>query len=296
MRLLDFAGGRVTLLVVSALALSLAVVTPSPGARAGFGSSWQGTILCTTKIRSGYRSLAVDERGRLAELTLGPAVSPGLRVELEGASTSKDGRALWARAVGTLRVLGPTREPLIIRSRLIENGNSRYGFYRNGHSWGCRVAFDDATAVSVAKLILSGRSAQVTLALRDGRLVHLGPREEPLAAPAREAKAKADLEHFLALLARGKSIAACASLSRDALVIHGGRDGCVMAFESAKFLYRDRYTGASVQRVALFNLDNDSYALATIKRSHSSVRAFFIRERGTYRYLGDLELSPIELW
>jgi len=228
--------------------------------------------------------------------TLGRAVAPGLRVELEGASTSKDGRALWARTVGTLRVLGLTREPLVVRSRLIENGYSRYGFYRKGHPWGCRVAFDEAAAVSVAKLILSGRSAQVTVALRDGRLVHFRPRQEPLAAPAGEAKAKADLEDFLTLLARGNSIAACATMARDALLIHGGRDGCVMAFESAKFLYRDRYAWASVEQMSLFDLDGHSYALATIKRSHSSVRAFFIRERGTYRYLGDLDLSPIELW
>jgi len=295
MRLRNLARGGVTLLVVSALALSLAVPT-STGARAGVGSSWQGTILCTTKIRSGYRSLAVDERGGLAELTLGRAVTPGLRVALDGAATSKDGRSLWAHRVGTLRVLGPTKEPLFVRSRLIENGYARYSFYRDGHPWGCPVAFGDAAAVSVAKLILSGRSAQVTLALRNGQLIHLGPREEPLGAPAREAKAKADLEGFLTLLARGKSIAACATLARDALLIHGGRDGCVMAFESAKFLYRDRYARASVEQVALFGLDGDSYALATIKGSHSSVRAFFIRERGRYRYLGDLDLSPIELW
>ena len=295
MRLRDLARGGVTLLVVSALALSLAVPT-STGARAGVGSSWQGTILCTTKIRSGYRSLAVDEQGRLAELTLRPAVRPGQRVELDGAATSKDGRSLWAHKVGTLRVLGPTKEPLVVRSRLIESGYSRYGFYRNGHPWGCRVAFDGAAAVSVAKLILSGRSTQVTLTPRNGQLVHLGPREEPLEAPARAAKAKADVARFLTLVARGKSIAACASLARDALLIHGGRDGCVMAFESAKFLYRDRYTRASVEQVALFDLDGHSYALATIKRSQNSVRAFYIRERGRYRYLGDLDLSPIELW
>jgi len=285
MKLRDLARGGVTPLVVSALALSLAVVT-STGARAGVHSSWQGTILCTATIQSGYRSLAVDEQGRLAELTLRPAVPPGQRVELEGASTSKDGRAIRARTVGTLRVLGPAKEPFVVRSRLIENGYSRYGFYRNGHRWGCPVVFDDAAAVSVAKLILSGRSAQVKLVLRNGQLIHLAPREKPLGAPAREAKATADLEDFLTLLARGKSIAACASLARDALLIHGGRDGCVMAFESAKFLYRDRYARASVEQVALFSLDGDSYALATIKGSHSSVRAFFIRERGRYRYLG----------
>jgi hypothetical protein len=47
--------------------------------------------------------------------------------------------------------------------------------------------------------------------------------------------------------------------------------------------------------VALFDLDGDSYALATIKRRQDSVRARFVFERGRYRYLGDLELSPIEL-
>jgi tetratricopeptide (TPR) repeat protein len=91
-------------------------------------------------------------------------------------------------------------------------------------------------------------------------------------------------------------IAACATLARDALLIHGGRDGCVMAFESAKFLYRDRYARASVEHVALFDLEGDSYALATIHRTHGHARAFLLREGGTYHYLGDLELSPIELW
>ncbi len=245
---------------------------------------------------SGYRSLAVDEQGRLADLTLRSAVAPGLRVELEGASISRDGRSLAARTAGSLRVLRPTRQPFVVRNRLIENGYSHYRFYRNGRPWGCRVAFTDAAAVSVAKLILSGRTAAVTLSLKDGRLVHLLPQQLPLAAPIRQAEARADIKGFLALVARGKSIEACATLSSDALLIHGGRDGCVMAFESAKFMYRDRYIGAFVERVALFDLDGDSYALATIKRSHNSVRAFFILERGKYRYLGDLELSPIELW
>ena len=112
----------------------------------------------------------------------------------------------------------------------------------------------------------------------------------------RQAEARADIKGFLALVARGKSIEACATLSSDALLIHGGRDGCVMAFESAKFMYRERYRGAFVDRVALFDLDGDLHALATIKRSQDSVRALFIFERGKYRYLGDLELSPIELW
>jgi hypothetical protein len=69
-----------------------------------------------------------------------------------------------------------------------------------------------------------------------------------------------------------------------------------MDFESAKFIYRDRYAHASVARIALFTLGGDSYALATIKRSSSRVRALLIRERGKYRYLGDLELARIELW
>jgi hypothetical protein len=285
-------------LVVAALALSLAVAPTSTGARTAAGTSWHGTILCTTKHLSGYRSLAVDEQGRLADLTLRSAVAAGLQVEveLEGASISRDGRSLAVRTAGSVRVLAPTRQPFVVRNRLIENGYSHYRFYRNGRPWGCRVAFTDAAAVSVAKLILSGRTAPVTLALRDGQLVHLRPQQQPLAAPTRTAEARADIKGFLALIARGKSIEACATLSSDALLIHGGRDGCVMAFESAKFMYRDRYTGAIVERAALFDLDGDSYALATIKRSHDSVRAFFIRERGEYRYLGDLELSPIELW
>jgi hypothetical protein len=277
-------------------ALFLAVLMVSTGARAGNGASWQGTILCTTATVSGYRSFAVDERGSLAELTLRRAVAPGLQVAVEGASTAKDARSVSARTAGTVRVLRPTRAPFVVRSRLIENGYSHYRFYRNGRPWGCRVAFDERAAVAVAKLILSGRSAALTLTVRDARLVHLRPREEPLAAPARTAQAKADVEGFLVLLARGRSIAACATLSSDALLIHGGRDGCIMVFESAKFMYRERYRGASVERVALFDLDGDSYALATIKRSRESVRALFIFERGRYRYLGDLELSPIELW
>lgn len=289
-------GRRAALRGVSALALSLAVVMTSAGARAGVASRWQETVLCSTKIGSGYRSLAVDEKGRLAELRLRHAVPPGHRVELEGASTSKGGRALRARTVASVRVLGPTRKPLVVRTRLIENGYARYGFYRNGHPWGCPVAFDDAAAVSVAKLILSGRNAQVKLTLNHGQLVHLGPREAPLRAPAQAAKARAYLQHFLTLLAHGNSIAACATLARDALLIHGGRDGCVMAFESAKFIYRDHWARASVEQVALFDLDRDSYALATITRSHGHARAFLIREGGAYHYLGDLELSPIELW
>ena len=277
-------------------ALFLAVMMISTGARASEGASWQGTILCTTAIASGYRSLAVDEAGSLAELTLPRPVAPGLRAAVEDAAVTKHGRSISTRAAGTVRVLPPTRQPFVVRSRVIENGYAHYHFYRNGRPWGCPVAFGESAAVAVAKLILSGRSAALTLTVRDGRLVHLRPREDPLAAPSRTAKAKADVEAFLALVARGQSIAACATLSSDALLIHGGRDGCVMAFESAKFLYRERYRGAFVERVGLFDLDGDSYALATVKRSRDSVRALFIYERGKYRYLGDLELSPIELW
>jgi hypothetical protein len=238
----------------------------------------------------------VDERGSVAELTLRRAVAPGLRVAIAAASIAKDGRSVSARRASTVRVLGPTREPIVVRSRVIENGYSHYRFYRNGRPWGCRVAFGEPAAVSVAKLILSGRRAALTLTLRGGRLVHLRPQEGSLAAPSRTAKAKADVEGFLALLARGRSIAACATMSSDALLIHGGRDGCVVALESAKFVYREHYRGAFVERAALFDLDRDSYALATIKRSQGSVRALFTLERGRYRYLGDLELSPIELW
>lgn len=274
----------------------LAVIVMSADAQAGNRTSWRGTILCTTAITSGYRSLAVDERGSLAGLTLQRAVAPGLRIVVEDASIGKDGRSVSARKAGIVRVLRPTREPFLVRSRVIENGYSHYRFYRNGRPWGCRVAFGESAAVSVARLILSGRSAALTLTVRHRRLVHLRPREEPLAGAARTAKAKADVGRFFALVAGGRSIAACATLSRDALLIHGGRDGCVIAFESAKFIYREHYRGAFVERVGLFDLDGNSYALATVKRSHDSLRALFSFERGKYRYLGDLELTPIELW
>jgi hypothetical protein len=61
-------------------------------------------------------------------------------------------------------------------------------------------------------------------------------------------------------------------------------------------MYRDRYLHASVEHVAVFDLDGHSYALAAIKRPRGYARAILIHERGTYRYLGDLDLSPIELW
>jgi hypothetical protein len=276
--------------------LLLAVMTMSAGAHGGNGASWQGTILCTTTIASGYRSLAVDAAGSLAELTLGRPVAPGLRIAVEDASIARDGRSVSARATGTVHVLRTTRRPFLVRSRLIESGYSHYRFYRDGRPWACPVAFDDAAAASVARLILSGRPAQVTLTLRSGHLVHIGPRQAPLAAPAKERRAKAELERLLRLLGRGNSIAACTQLSTDALLIHGGPDGCLIAFESAKFLYRDRYIHASVTDVALFDLDHHSYALATIERPRGYARAILIHEHGTYRYLGDLDLSPIELW
>jgi hypothetical protein len=277
-------------------ALFLAVMTTSAGARGGNGESWQGTILCTTRIVSGYRSLAVDATGSLTELTLPRPVAPGLRIAVEDASIARNGRSISARAAATVHVLRPRRKPFLVRSRLIESGYAHYRFYRGGRPWGCPVAFDDAAAATVARLILSGRPAQVTLTLRGGHLFHLGPRQAPPAAPAKERQAKAELERLLGLLGRGNSTAACARLSTDALLIHGGPDGCLMAFESAKFLYRDRYIHASVTDVALFDLDGHSYALATIKRPRSYARAILIDERGTYRYLGDLDLSPIELW
>jgi hypothetical protein len=252
---------------VLGLALLLVVTVASSDAQEGVGSSWRGTILCTTKIASGYRSLGVDEQGRLAQRTLRSAVPPGRRVELVESAASKSGRAFSAHTAGTVRVLGRARGPLIVRTRLIEDGSARYAFYGNGRPWGCHVAFDDAAAVSVAKLILSGQRASLRLGLRGGRLVHLGPREAPLGHPARAAKAKADLEHLLTLIADGNSVAACATLASDALLIHGGRGGCIMAFESAKFIYRDRYAHASVERIALFDLDGDAYALATINRA-----------------------------
>ena len=283
------------LLTLSA-ALSAEAVIVSTGAGAHTAPTRQATILCTAKMGSGHRSFAVDESGRLVELTLGRAVTPGLRVQLHGLRTSRDRRSVAARDVSTVRVLRSTIEPVVVRAELIEDGYSRYRFYRHGRPWGCPVAFGDAAAVSVAQLILSDRSAQVTLVVRDGRLVHLRPQQKPLAEPARQAKATTDAEHFLALLARGDSIAVCSTVSRDALLIHGGRSGCVMAFESAKFVYRDHYAGAAVTRVALFELGGRSYALATIARHIGNTRAILIHERGKYRYLGDFSLSPIELW
>jgi hypothetical protein len=288
------ARGQAALIVSFACALSL--TGTSSGAEAGVRSSWQGTILCTTSVPGGYRSFVVDGGGQLARLTLGRALSAGLRVQVNHASKSLDGRSLSVHPLAAMHVLGRTRGPLRVRRRLIESGYSHYRFYRNGRPWGCPVAFDDAAAPSVAKLILSGRPAQVTLALRDGQLVHLGPRQPPIAAPAKETKARAEVERLLALLGRGKSIAACTRLSTDALLIHGGTGGCLIAFESAKFMYRDRYMHASVEDVALFDLDGRSYALATIKRPRGYARAILIHERRTYRYLGDLDLSPIELW
>ncbi len=283
--------------VALALALPLTLTVAATGAQGDVGSGWRGTILCTTKTESGNRSLWVDEQGRLAELTLSAAVAPGQKIELEASPTLSSRRAYRAHTASTVRVLGRARKPLIVRTRLIEESYARYGFYWNGHPWGgCRVAFDDAAAVSIAKLILSGRRARLRLGLRTAKLVHLGPREAPLPASARVAKAKEDLEYLLTLIAGGKSIAACATVSIDMLLFHGGRRGCVMAFESAKFLYRERYAGAVVENVDLFKLAGRSYALGTIKRHVGSARALLVFEGGQYRYRGDFELSPIELW
>ena len=245
---------------------------------------------------SGHHSIAVDKSGRLVGLTLRRAVAPGLGVQLLDPHRSKDHGSLAARDVSTVRLLGPTTGPVVVRAQLIEDGDSRYRFYRRGRPWGCPVAFGEAAAVSVAQLVLSGRSARITLGVREGRLVHLRPQRRPLAEPVRHAQATADAEGFVALLARGDSIAACSSVSREVLLIHGGRDGCVMTFEGPKFVYRDHYAGAAVTRVALFELGGSSYALATIARHIGNTRAILILERGKYRYLGDFSLSPIELW
>jgi hypothetical protein len=283
------------LLTLSA-ALSAGAVLAAARTGAPTPPTWQGTILCTAKIASGHHSFAVDKSGRLVGLMLRRAVTPGLRVQLQEPHWSKDRRSLAARDVSTVRLLGPTTGPVVVRAELIEDGYSRYRFYRHGRPWGCPVTFGEAAAVSVAQLILSGRSAQITLVVRERRLVHLRPQRRPLAEPARHAQATADAEDFVALLARGDSIAACSTVSREVLLIHGGRDGCLMAFESAKFVYRDHYADAAVTRVALFALGGRSYALATIARHIGNTRAILILERGKYRYLGDFSLSPIELW
>lgn len=287
----------------AALTAGAAIVPTST--RVSTAPAWQGTILCTTKTAFGHRFIAVDLSGRLVRLTLPRAVTPGLRVQLLDPQGSEDRRSLVARDVGTVRLLGPTTGPVVVRTRLIEDGDSRYRisdgdsryrFYRHGRAWGCPVAFGEAAAVSVAQLVLAGRSARITLVLREGRLVHLRPQRRSLAEPARRAQATADAEGFVALLARGASIAACSGVSREVLLFHGGRDGCVMAFDAPKFVYRDHYADAAVTRVALFDFGGRSYALATIARHIGNTRAIFILERGKYRYLGDFSLSPIELW
>ena len=285
-------GGVMTL--SAALSAGAVIVPTRTGAPTA--PAWQGTILCTAKTASGHRSFAVDKSGRLVGLTLRRAVTPGLRVQVLNPQRSLDHGSLAAREVGTVRLLGPTTGPVVVRAQLIEDGDLRYRFYRHGRPWGCPVAFGEAAAVSVAQRILSGRSARITLVIREGRLVHLRPQRRALAEPARHAQAAADAEDFVALLARGASIAACSSVSREVLLIHGGRDGCVMTFEGPKFVYRDHYADAAVTRVALFELGGRSYALATITRRIGNTRAIFILERGKYRYLGDFSLSPIELW
>jgi hypothetical protein len=128
--------------VLALVALSLAAMATPSRAQAGAGLSWQGTILCTTKAGGGYHSFGVDRSGRLAQLTLASAVAPGLRVELTRASTSPGGRSLSVRPLTTVHVLGRTREPLHVRSSLIEDSYSHYRFYRNGRPWGCPVAFN----------------------------------------------------------------------------------------------------------------------------------------------------------
>jgi hypothetical protein len=249
--------------------------------QAAVNSNWRGTILCTAQTALGGRSLGVDDQGHVAELMLRRAVPPGWRVDVREGAPSMSRGALSAHSAGTIRVLGRAKEPFIVRTRLIEDGYAHYGFYRRGRPWlGCRVRFDGAAAVSVAKLILSGQAATLTLGLHDGKLVHLGPQERARSGRGEAAKARADLQRFLALIAHGRSVAACATLARDALLIHGGPDGCIMDFESAKFIYRDRYAHASVERIALFTLGGDSYALATINRGSSRVCAFLVRERG----------------
>jgi len=280
--------------LVFILSLFFAVTVTSPGAHADAGTSWHATVLCTKAIASGYRSLAVDERGFLTELTTRRDVAPGARIAVAAAPLTSDDSTSVLEA-SSVRLLGRTRGPLLVRARVIENDSSHYDLRHEGRSSYCRVAFQEPASISVAKLML-GRRTALTLTIRDGRLLHLLPREEPLDAPSRTAKARADAEGFLALIARGRSIAACALASSDALLIHGGPLGCVALLSSAQFHYRERYRGAFVTRAALFNLSGDTYALATIRRSHDSVRAVFILERGRYRYLCDFVLSPIELW
>jgi len=283
------------LLTLSA-ALSAGAVIALAGTGARTAPPWQGTILCTEKVVSGYRTLAVDKRGGLRDLTLRQAVAPGLRVELQESRGSSDHRSLAESDKSSVRLLGRTNKPVVVQAQLIEDGFSRYRFSRQGRPWGCAVTFGETAAVSVAQLILSDRAAQVTLVVRNGRLVHLRPQATRLTEPARHAQATVDAEDFVALVAHGDSIAMCSTLSRDALRILEGRDGCVMAFESAKFVYRERYVDAAVTRVALFQVAGRSYALATITRRVGDARAVFILERGKYRYLGDFSLSPIELW
>jgi hypothetical protein len=279
--------GLVLAAVVAAVVVSAVASSALPNA---VSAKWQGTVLCTTKHGSVARFIGVDDHGQLAAFAIRSLVPPGQTVELSA------GKGLRPPAADAPRLLGRATKPLIVHTRLIEDGQTHYRFYRNGHPWGCRVAFEGPATISVAKLLLSRRAALLRVGLRDGRLVHLGPREAPRSDPVEAAKAKADLERFLVLVARGRSIAACALMARGAVLDPDERTGCVMLLESAKFVYRDRYAHATVKSVTLFDLNSDSYALAAIDRRHGTVRVIMMRERGRYRYLRDFEYSPFALW
>jgi hypothetical protein len=280
-------------LVATVTAIAVVVAFASSAAPKAVGAKWRGTILCATKVGSVVRTLGVDDRGHLTAMTIRSVVSPGQKVELALSPTSQRRPAGAADAAADARSLGRATEPLIVRTRVIEDSQAHYRFYRNDHPSGCRVAFGQSAAVSVAKLILSGRPAVLRLGVRDGGLVHLAPRDIARSDSVQAARATEDLEHFLALIGSGRSIAACAVMARDAVLSH---DECIMILESAKFVYRDRYAHATVGHIGFFDLDHHSYALATINRGHSTVRAILIRERGRYRYRGDFEYSPFELW
>lgn len=282
---------KVSGLVLVAVVAAAVVFAVAPSALPNAVSAkWRGTVLCTTKDGSVARSIGVDDRGQLAPFAIRSLVPPGQKIELNVSTASRPAPA------DPPRLIGRATEPLIVRTRLIEDGQTHYRFYRNGHPWGCRVAFEQPATISVAKLLLSRRAATLRVGLRDGELVHLAPREAPHNDPAEAAKARADAERFLALIARGRSIAACALMARGAVLDPGERAECVMLLDSAKFVYRDRYAQASVSGVTLFSLNGDSYALAAINRKHATVRVILIREDGRYRYLRDFEYSPFALW
>src|SRR5262245_49352626 len=118
--------------IVSAAALLL-LVAPAPAVAHGrFGPSRLLTVLCTTPTMSGYAALGIDEKGSLVQFALPRPVLPGLRVQPQAGARSASDRALAAQATSHVRVLGRAKEPLVVRSRLIEDGYERYGFYRNG--------------------------------------------------------------------------------------------------------------------------------------------------------------------